>query len=219
MFPSEQDLGLDDDEQEQLEIPELTAEEEAAIEQDLEIAPARVKEEEAAPEQEQPDLGLDDDGQSSLEIAESIVARARQVSDELFRQARRWPEYKRVLATRERHEQFEKKLLDTARLIDARFGKDTMLPPDALQKVVTRLANRIAAWDHSPERQKERQRKQAAARRQSNRGRDLGIVRAAENGESQRSIAARLGISRSAVRNVLKRDRRDEKPGWVGHLP
>ena len=116
------------------------------------------------------------------------------------------PEYNRVLGTRERSAQFEAKLLATAKLIDAGLGKDTMLPPDALQLLVTRMANRIAAWEHSPKRQRERQRKQATSRQRGNRGRDLQIVRAIENGDSQRKVAKQWGISRGAVEHVLERD-------------
>lgn len=143
------------------------------------------------------------DVRSSLEQAESLVTRARQVSEALFKEAYRMPEYKRVLATRDRCAQFEEKLLRTARLIDSRLG--TGLPADALNKVVRRLANSVAIWDHSPPRQRVRQRKQVAKRRKKNRGRDLRIVRLHEDGWSQRRIAAEYKISRGAVRNILAR--------------
>ena len=109
-----------------------------------------------------------------------------------------------MLATRERHEQFEAKLLATAQRIDA--SKNTMLPPDALQLLVTRLAKKVAAWEHSPERQRQRQRKQAQKRRRRNRGRDSQIVYLIESGESQRHVATRLGIKRGTVEYVLRRD-------------
>ena len=184
-------LPLDDDEpaaalgttirQEQLELPELDDDELAAL------------------------LLPDGDGQTSLEEAESLVRRARQVSKALFKAAHRMPEYKRALATRERCAQFEAKLLTTARRIDAGI-EGTMLPPDVLQDVVTRLAEKVAAWEHSPDRQRQRQKKQVQGRRRKNRGRDLQIVRAVENGESQRRVAARFGITRGTVENVLRRD-------------
>ena len=142
--------------------------------------------------------------QNSLEEAESLVNRSRLVSNPLFKEARRMPEYGRVLATRERCAQFERKLLRTARMIDSRLG--TKLPADTLDKVVERLANRFAAWEHSPRRQKERQRKQALKRRRHNRGRDLRIVRYIEDGEPQRKVADRLGSTRWVVQHVLQRD-------------
>ena len=144
------------------------------------------------------------DVQNSLEEAESLVNRSRLVSNPLFKEARRMPEYGRVLATRERCAQFERKLLRTARMIDSRLG--TKLPADTLDKVVERLANRFAAWEHSHDRQKVRQRMQALKRRRHNRGRDLQIVRYIENGESQRKVADRLGTTRWVVQHVLKRD-------------
>lgn len=205
--PTKSQLGLDDD--------------------DIEVAPD--PEDEAAPPPPKNQLGLDDDEprksllglnnddfkteaddehspdvQSSLEKAESLVDRARRVSDVLFKEARWMPEYKRVLATRERCAQFEEKLLRTARMIDSRLGTD--LPDDVLIEVVERLANRIAAWEHSPERQRERQKKQVAKRRKKNRWRDLQIVRGIENGESQRRVAARLRTTRWVVQHVLERD-------------
>ena len=116
------------------------------------------------------------------------------------------PEFKQVLATRERCRQFEDKLLATAQWINSDLNMNTKLPDDVVEDIVIRLAGRIAAWEHSPIRQRERQELQVAARRRRNRGRDLRIVRLYENGESQRRLAARFGISRSAVRNVLRRD-------------
>ena len=144
-----------------------------------------------------------------LAKAESIVERARTVSTALFQAARHLPEYKLVLRSRERCLQFEGKLLETAKWINRRL--DTELSDDVLKEVVVRLAGRIASWEHSSERQRERQKKQVAKRRRRNKGRDLRIVRYYENGESQRRIADRLGISRNAVRNVLKRDQSPPK--------
>ena len=153
------------------------------------------------------ELAPADDVQKPLEEAEDLVRRARLVSDALFKEARRMPEYKQVLATRERCAQFERTLLSMAWLID--FRLDTHLPADVVREVAERLANTIAAWEHSPGRQQERQQKQAASRRRRNRGRDLQIVRIIENGESQRKVAAQFRISRGAVRNVIERHRRE----------
>lgn len=140
----------------------------------------------------------------TLEEAESKVRRARKVSDALFQEARRMPEYKRVLATHKHCLQFENKLLKQARWIN--YWLDTRLSDDVLKEVVVRLGGRIASWEHSPTLQRERQKKQVAARRRRNRGRDLQIRRYHENGESQRRIAKRLNISRGAVERVLRRD-------------
>ena len=114
------------------------------------------------------------------------------------------PEYRRMLATPKRNAQFESKLLAKAKAINFRLG--TNLPDSALRETVRRMANSIAAWEHSPQRQRERQKKQVAARRRKNYSRDLRIVRFYESGESQRSIAARYKISRGAVEHVLLRD-------------
>ena len=181
--PPKNQLGLDDDPDEEIESDEPGA--------------ARAPDDEHSP-----------DVRSSLEKAESLVDRARRVSNVLFKEARRMPEYKQVLATRERCMQFEEKLLRTARMIDSRLGTD--LPDDVLIEVVERLANRIASWEHSPERQRERQKKQVAKLWEKNRGRDLQIVRGIENGESQRRVAARLDISRGAVQRVLRRPASDD---------
>ena len=144
------------------------------------------------------------DVQKPLEEAKDLLARARLVSDALFTEARNMPEYKRVLATPVRNAQFKSKLLARAKAINSRLR--TGLSNDALTEAVERLANRIAAWEHSPKRQQERQKKQVAARRRRNRGRDLQIVIHIENGESQRRVAARLGTTRGVVENVLRRD-------------
>ena len=114
------------------------------------------------------------------------------------------PEYGRVLATPERNAQFERKLLRRARMIDSRWAPNFL--PTRWTKVVERLANRFAAWEHSPDLQKGRQKKQVLKRQRHNRGRDLQIVRYIENGESQRKVADRLGTTRWVVQHVLKRD-------------
>lgn len=197
-------LGLDDD-----EPPKLLL----GLDDDIEIDP----EDEVASPPPKNQLGLDDepvtaveqgelpdDVQKPLEEAKDLLSQARLVSDDLFEQARNMPEYRRVLATPERNAQFESKLLAEAKKIDARLGTD--LPDNVLVEVVDRMANSIAAWEHSPERQTERQKEQAAGRRRKNRGRDLQVVRAIENGESQRRVAARYDISRGAVEHILMRD-------------
>ena len=152
------------------------------------------------------------DVQKPLDDATSLLARARLVSDSLFKEARNWPEFGRVLATPERNAQFESKLLARAKKIDSRLG--TGLSHNALEEMVERLARRLAAYVHSPDRQRERQCTQARKRRRRNLGRDLQIVRYYENGESQRRIANRFDISRGAVQHVLRRDRRrkDQSP-------
>ena len=144
------------------------------------------------------------DVQKPLEEAKDLLHRARLVSDLLFKEARNMPEYRRVLATPVRNAQFKSKLLARAKAINSRLR--TGLSNDALTEAVERLANRIAAWEHSPKRQQERQKKQVAARRKKTYGRDLQIVHYIENGESQRRVAARLGTTRGVVENVLRRD-------------
>ena len=145
-----------------------------------------------------------DDEQNPLEEAKNLLDRGRQVFKALFKEARNMQEYRRVLATPDRNAQFESKLLAKAKKINSRLGTD--LPDNALNETVRRMATSIAAWEHSPKRQKERQKKQAAKRRRQNRGRDMQIVYHIGNGESQRSIAARYELSRGAVEHVLMRD-------------
>ena len=144
------------------------------------------------------------DVQKPLEEAKDLLHRARLVSELLFKEARNMPEYKRVLATPVRNAQFKSKLLARAKAINSRLR--TGLSNDALTEAVERLANRIAAWEHSPKRQQERQKKQVAARLKKTYGRDLQIVIHIENGESQRRVADRLGTTRGVVENVLRRD-------------
>lgn len=170
------------------------------------------------PDDPVPDAAAANDVQKPLEKAEDLLNRGSQVFKALFKEARNWPEYRRVLATPERNALFESKLLAAAKAIDSRLG--TNLPDNVLIEVVERMASSIAAWEHSPKRQRERQRKQAQGRRHKNRGRDLHIVRGIENGESQRRVAARFKLSRGAVEHVLLRDaphllerrKKDERP-------
>ena len=199
--PEHIEIDPDDDYVEQEELPDDDKPRKDGLKFDDEpVAAGAVEELPDDPDEELPPA----DVQNSLEEAESLVNRSRLVSNPLFKEARRMPEYRQVLATRERCAQFERKLLRTARMIDSRLG--TKLPADTLDKVVERLANRFAAWEHSHDRQKVRQRMQVLKRRRHNRGRDLQIVRYIENGESQRKVADRLGITRWVVQHVLKRD-------------
>ena len=205
----EHKLPPDDEKQE--ELPELDDEDlplPPPPVEDLPLPPLPVKDLPLPPlaDKKQPpdDKHSSDDVQRPLEEAWSLIHRGRQVSDDLFEQARNMPEYRRVLATRERNAQFESKLLDKAKAINSRLGTD--LPDNALIEMVRRMANSIAAWEHSPQRQRERQRKQVQKRRRGTLGRDLQIVRYIEDGESQRRVAARYEISRGAVENVLRRD-------------
>lgn len=156
---------------------------------------------------------LNDEG--TLAQAKSLVRRARKLYKALFQAAKDMPEWGRMLATCERLAQFEAKLLQSAKGLNQSLN--TMLPDAVVQEVMHRLAETVAVWEHSPDRQRARQKKQAASRRRKNRGRDLQIVRLYESAESQRRIAARFGISRGAVEHVLLRDaplllKRREKP-------
>ena len=208
--PEQIELAPEDDE---LPVEQIPLEPEPEPER-IELAPARLElppEEDddiIEPPAEPIELLPDDDEIDVLEEAERLVARSRRVSEDLFEAARWMPEYKRVLATRERSEQFKAKLLAEAERIDARIDRDgdgPRLPDEVLEVVVSRLANRIAAWEHSPERQKERQRKQVASRRRKTRGRDLRIIRAAENGDSLRTISLRFKVSKSQVARIVQR--------------
>ena len=113
-------------------------------------------------------------------------------------------EYRRMLATRERCADFELKLLDRTRMLNRRL--DPPLPDHIVATVATRVAGRVAVFEHMPMLQRERQRKAADKRRRRNRGRDLQILRLHEYGESPAAIAAQLNMSRSGVRHVLSRD-------------
>ncbi|MDD9999429.1 MAG: hypothetical protein OXQ89_16950 [Rhodospirillaceae bacterium] len=139
-----------------------------------------------------------------LGAAERTVSQARKLHKLLFREAKRMTEYQRMLATRQRSEQFEAKLLRSARMLNSSL--DSPLPDRMVATVAGRVAHSIAAWEHAPIRQRERQAKQAAKRRRSNRGRDAQIVYLRECGESERAIAHAFNMSKSGVRHVLQRD-------------
>ena len=126
------------------------------------------------------------------------------LSAQLFRETKRDVAYRRMLASAERCADFEARLLVHAKRINA--GLDEPLPIEVLQTVILRLAGRIATWEHSPLRQRERQGKQAAARRRRNRGRDAQIAYLHWAGESLRAIARQYDMSVGGVRNVLARD-------------
>ena len=109
---------------------------------------------------------------------QTTVRRARALSDRLFREAKRFPEYKQALATKESHDAFNVRLHRISSYINAASSEP--LPDGQLREVVRRIANRVATWEHSPEKQRARQAKQAASRRRKNRGRDLQILRLSE---------------------------------------
>ena len=140
-----------------------------------------------------------------LETADSITNRARALSAVLFQEARRWPEYRTVLATRWAHDTFKMRVCEAAYRINA--GAPDPLSDGVVNSVAKRLAQRIASWEHSPERQRARQAKQAASRRRRTRGRDLQILRMHERGISNIAIATLFPpITEGAVRYILKRD-------------
>ena len=212
-FPDQIELSFD--EEDQLQVPQaaLSAAEPSTIAAEPVIADALNKQgdaEEAHPAQtEQPppveDQPPPDNVKKPLQSAKDLLARARLVSDALFEAARDMPEYRRMIATTERYEQFERKLLDRAKAINTR--RETNLTDNELVEVVEGVAKTIARYQHDPDLQRERQKKQVARRRKKNRGRDLRIIRLAEDGVSQRAIAKELGAtSRGAVENVLLRD-------------
>ena len=84
------------------------------------------------------------------------------------------------------------------------------LPADEIR----RIAWNVASWtwsgggarDHSPAAQRRRGVKSGQARREEKADRDRAILRDHLDGYSQRAIAKRHGVSRNAVRNVLRRD-------------
>ena len=213
-FPDQIEFSFD--EEDQLQVPQaaLSAAEPSTVPPAAEpvIADALDKQDddqEAHPAQTEQPPPVEDqpppDNVKKLQSAKDLLARARLVSDALFEAARDMPEYRRMIATTERYEQFERKLLDRAKAINTRL--ETNLTDNELVEVVEGVAKNIAHYQHDPDRQRERQKKQVARRRKKNRGRDLRIVRLAEDGVSQRAIAKELGAtSRGAVENVLLRD-------------
>ena len=140
----------------------------------------------------------------TLAAASDRVARSRDLSDRLFKEAKRMPQYQLVLANKARVAEFRKLLLRKAHFINLKL--DPSLCAADVEDVTNNLVDRVAVWDHSPERQRSRQRKQAAARRKKNRGRDWRILRLFENGMSPARIAKEVGMKRSGVRHVLARD-------------
>ena len=134
--------------------------------------------------------------------AESVVARSKELYRRVWGAAKRMPEYRTMLSTTERSDVFEQKILNEANMINMTSADP--LPDRDVELIVGRVAMTIVQWEFSPDRQRERQRKQVASRHRANRGRDLQIVRRAE-WVSQRAVAAEFGISRGAVRKVLAR--------------
>ena len=94
--------------------------------------------------------------ENALESAESTVARARLLSDLLFQDAKRMTEYRRMLRSRERCAAFDAKLHRSATLINHRLDPRPLACRAVVGAVVSRLARRIATWEHSPIRQRER---------------------------------------------------------------
>ena len=85
--------------------------------------------------------------------------------------------------------------------------------PDPLKRAEVRaIAYSVATWvwsrgyDHSTEKQKERQVKQAESRRKKNRARDLSIIQAAVDGESMRSLGRKYGVNVSTVLRIIARE-------------
>ena len=139
-----------------------------------------------------------------LTSAKNRVKRSKELWKRLHREAKRMPQYKLVLATRERVAEYRAALLEKAHFINRKL--DHPLRDADVEAVTDDVIDRVAIWDHSPERQRQRQEKQAAKRRRKNRARDSRIRRFAENGMSPAKIAKTEGLSRSGVRHVLKRD-------------
>ena len=140
----------------------------------------------------------------ALSSAEDRVARARALSTRLFKEAKRMPQYKLVLANKGRVAEFRAALLEKAGFINRKL--DRPLCAADVAAVTDRLDGRVAVWEHTPERQRRRQQKQAAKRRREKRGRDLWILRKYEDGMSPAKIAKEMDLSRSGVRHILRRD-------------
>ena len=147
-----------------------------------------------------------------LTSARNRVKSSDELWKRLFKEARRMPQSKLVLATRERVAEYRAALLEKAQFINRKLDHPVRYAD--VEAVTDDVIERTAKWDHSPERQRQRQQKQAAKRRRKNRGRDLRIRRMAETGISTAQIAKKVGLSRSGVRHVLKRDMPGKaKPG------
>ena len=145
-----------------------------------------------------------------LSAAESLVERTRALYKLVYRAAKRDVAYRRMLATSERCDEFEARLLVQAGWTNARL--DAPLPAPMVKIVVIKVARTIARFQHAPIYQRERQAKQAATRRRRNRSRDAQIVYLHSVGESLAAIGRKFPrpngrpMSKSGVRKVLLRE-------------
>ena len=142
-----------------------------------------------------------DQTEFDLGQVENIVNRARDLYRRVWSEAKRMPEYGRRLATRERCDQFEAKLLRAAQRVNAELA--TPLSENIVAEVTARVARTIADWEHAPIRQRDRQSKQAASRRRGNRKRDREILDRHRRGESLAAIAREVDLTKEGVRQVL----------------
>ena len=127
----------------------------------------------------------------SLSSAEDRVKRARELSEQLFREVKRTPQYKLVLANKGRMDEFREETLKKAHFINRKLYAP--LRDADVEDVTNRLVGRVAEWEHSPARQRARQQKQVEKRRRRTRGRDLRILRLYEEGMSPAKIAESSG--------------------------
>ena len=139
-----------------------------------------------------------------LASAKDRVKRANELWTRLYREAKRMPQHGLILASKDRMGEFREDLLKKAQLINRKL--DPPLRDADVMDVTASVVDRVAVWDHSPERQRKRQQQQAAKRRRDNRWRDSRIRRFFEDGMSPERIARKVGMSRSGVRHVLDRD-------------
>jgi len=138
-----------------------------------------------------------------LGLAESIVYRSRDLYRRVWSEAKRMPEYRCRLATRERCTAFEAKLLRAARKVNNEHAQP--LAENIVAEVTARVARTIADWEHSPIRQRARQGKQVASRHQTTAKRDREILDRHLRGESLAAIAREVDMTREGVRKVLLR--------------
>ena len=143
-------------------------------------------------------------GSSDLAHHEEQSRLASLLSKELFRQAKRDAEFRRVLGQKERMVEYTKLLYQRA--LHIRRERDYPLSDDVIYEVARRIADRVTTWQHHPELQSKRGRRSGAARRRKRKGRDAQILYLADVGLSNRNIAKEFNMSESTVRYVLKRD-------------
>ena len=84
-------------------------------------------------------------------------------------------------------------------------GEVVKTSASAAGRVWSRRRGARHSYDHSPAAQRRRQARQVALRRMWNQERDDRILKAHDNGQSQRQIATAEGVSRGAIRRVLNR--------------